>query len=363
MIPAVGILSALTMRKSQTDLQAAMSVASGAVTDPSTLPIASPWSDSTLERIVFSDIFGADYGAGIHTRAGAMRVPAIARGRNLMCSTIGRFPLRAARRGVALETQPGWLSNSDDGTSPQHKLVWTVDDLIFYGWSCWARTNGSDGFPLSTRRVNQGDWTVNDDNRVEINGIPQNDTDVILIPGFHEGILSFGRDALTDARTLREIVADRLANPVPQTELHQTGGKALNKTERDELVEHWRAARRAAGGGVGYTNEHIELKTHGADADASLMIEARNAAALDLARVIGVSAGMLDATAPKASLNYETQTGRNQEFVDFDLALYMTPITARLSLDDVTPHGTHVVFDLTDYTAPAPSPTGPALED
>jgi phage portal protein BeeE len=93
------------------------------------------------------------------------------------------------------------------------------------------------------------------------------------------------------------------------------------------------------------------------------MIAARNAASLDLARLIGVAASRIDATVDKGSLNYETTTGRNQEFVDFDLALYMTPITARLSLDDVVPRGTHVRFNLADFIAAAPSITGPVLKD
>ena len=94
-----------------------------------------------------------------------------------------------------------------------------------------------------------------------------------------------------------------------------------------------------------------------------LLVEARNAASLDLARIIGISAGMLDATAPKASLNYETTTGRNQEFVDFDLALYLTPIVSRLSQDDIVPAGTRVAFDLADFMGQTPTLTGPTLED
>ena len=52
-----------------------------------------------------------------------------------------------------------------------------------------------------------------------------------------------------------------------------------------------------------------------------------------------------------------------REFVDFDLALYMTPITARLSQDDVVPAGNRVAFDLADFTGKAPSLTGPVRED
>lgn len=343
------------------------------VTDPSTLPIASPWSSSTLERIVAEDVFGTEL--PINTRAAAMRIPTVARARNLIVGTICRLPLVQLGRGERIpavddlaarepfdDGQPTWLYRTDDGTSPQLRTAWTVDDLLFYGWSCWWRQNDAAGFPLAAGRVNMGDWSINADNQVEIHGVPQDPRNVILIPGLHEGLLTYGRDALNDARTLYRNVRNRLATPTPGLDLHQTGGRDMTDDEIDKLIERWAIARRGDNGGVSFTSKDIEAKPVGGD-DGQLMIDARNAAAVDLARAVGVSAGMVDATAPKASLNYETQTGRNQEFVDLDLYLYMTPITARLSLDDVMPRGKRAAFDLTDFTSPAPSPTGPTAQD
>lgn len=376
----VGFLTRL--RNRDTDVQAA-----ALVRDPSTLPIASPWAGSgSLQRLVVDDVFGTE--VPINTRASAMRIPPVARGRNMLVSTISRFPLVQLAAGQQVprrpnaETatsddwlnyeaavaafaagQPSWLYRTDDGTSPQLRIAWTVDDLIFHGVSCWWRRNGTDGFPLTAGRVNQGEWYVDGDNRVVIDGVPQDDDQVILFYGLHEGILSFGYDALRDARSLRAIVRKRLKNPVPQIDLHQTGGDDLNPEERADLVAAWAAARDGENGGVAYTNKWIEAKEMGGQGDAQLMIEARNADAVDLARIIGVSANRLDATSAKASLNYETTTGRNQEFVDFDLALYMTPITARLSMDDCAPRGKRVEFDLTDFIDRAPSLSGPNTQD
>lgn len=356
-----------------------------AVVDPSTLPYSSPWSTNNLQRIVAEDIFGSDL--PLNTRQAAMELPAVARGRNLICSTIPRFPLvdlgvgdtvpvrpdRAAfadhttyvaaldeyrdrMRAFAL-TQPTWLYRTSDGTSPQLRMAWTVDDLMFYGWSCWWRRNNADGFPGDVGRIPFGDWSINDDNRVEVNGTVVPDNEVIVIPGLHEGLLSFGRRTIADARALYDIVRARLENPAPQLNLHQVSGPAMTDAQIDKTIDRWAAARAGKRGGVGYTSQHIELQEMGAAADAQLMIEARNAASLDLARIIGVSANRLDATSAKASLNYETTTGRNQELIDFDLALYMTPVTARFSMDDVTRQGHRVEHDLTDFVTNAPSMT------
>lgn len=360
------------------DYQAAIELATdvqASYTDPSSYPIASPWSDpGDLARIVASDIFGVD-APPLNSRASAMRLPAVARGRNLMVSTIARFVPEVADatelvdagdglgpQPARVEPQPAWLTSSTDGTSPQLRIAWTVDDLIFGGWSCWWRTYEG-GVMADCGRVPFDQWRVDPDSRrVLVNEVPQNPEDIILIPGLHEGILSFGVDTLRDARNLYDIVRTRLDMPVPNIDLHQTGGTPLSKEDRDALVEAWSAARRLRRGGVGFTSEHVEARELGKGGE-ELMIEARNAASLDLARLIGVSANRIDATSAKASLNYETTTGRNQEFVDFDLALYMTPITARLSLDDCVEPGRFVRFNLADFIRSAPSVTGPNLED
>lgn len=354
----MGIFDGLKLKQRQTEISAAYS-------DPSTFPIASPWSSSTLERIVAEDVFGSEL--PVNTRAAAMRIPAVARARNLLVSTICRMPLVKLGPGetapnLAPGAQPSWMSRCDDGSSPQLRLAFTVDDLIFYGWSCWWRVNGDDGFPLHVGRINQGSWSINGDNQVEVDGIPQPDNSVILIPGLHEGILTFGRDTLDDARALYRNVRNRLATPTPGLNLHQTGGRQLDNDEIDALVSRWAAARTGLNGGVSYTSKDIEVQDMPGD-DGKLMIEARNAAALDLARAVGVAGSRIDATTPTASLNYETTTGRNQEFVDFDLALYMTPIAARLSLDDIVPRGSRTRFDLADLIGPTPSVTGPADQD
>lgn len=329
--------------------------------DPATFPYASPWSgDDQLERIVFLDAFPD--GVPTNTRRAALALPPIARARLSLCTAVSRMPLRDLVGDQVAENQPTWLYRTIK-TMPRQRIVWTVDDHLFYGWSCWWTDRGSDGFPLHASRINIGEWRVNSDMRIEVNGKVVSDEQAILIPGYHEGILNFGREAIADAKQLYWIVRDRLANPVPMTELHQVSGADLSKTDRDDLVAHWRAARSQNGGGVGFTNKHIELKTHGGDGDATLLIDARNAAAVDMARLVGVSAGMLDATTPKASLTYETRTGRNQEFVDLDVLSYSNPIEDRLSMDDMVPAGHRVAFDRGDFTGPTPAPTGPTLQD
>ena len=93
-----------------------------------------------------------------------------------------------------------------------------------------------------------------------------------------------------------------------------------------------------------------------------LLVEGRNAAAVDCARTVGVAAAMVDATVPKASLTYETQQGRGLEHTEYGVEPYAEAIAARLSLDDVVPRGQRMRFDFgTDLGAV--QPTGQPVED
>lgn len=331
---------------------------------PTMLPIASPWADSKLAEVVFDDIVGKGIPRPI-SRSTAMSVPPFARARNMLVSTISRFPLVDFDEDTETSEQPLWLQSTAGATSPQHRMAWTVDDLIHYGWSLWARFNDPiSGYPIAVDRINKSRWTFDAKGRVVVDDELVTDANsVILIPGLHEGVLAYGADAIRDIKQIYRIVRQRIKNPAPNVVLKQTGGKALTDREIDALILRNAKAREGENGGVGFASEFIDYEEKGQSSDSTLMVEGRNAAALDIARVIGVAGSRIDATSPKSSLNYETSEGKNLEFVDFDLALYMTPISAALSMDSVTPSGRRVAFDMGDFIALAPSATGPVTQD
>lgn len=334
--------------------------------------IASPFSaqPSSLSTIVWADILDQ---AGLPmTRTEAMSVPAIAKARHVVAPKVAGLPLRAFRftRDENAEDDmgtdspiptPGWVYRTDDGVSPWHRMVWTADDLIFTGWSLWLATRGYGGAVLACRRVDRDAWWFDADGRILVNGAPIPSDRAILIPGPHEGILTFGRTAIRHARQLLAAAAYAAALPIPQLEIHQTAGDPLTRDQIDELVADWAKARRGENGGVGYTNASVELKEHGS-VDGHLLVDGRNAAAVDCARLVGVTAAMIDATAPKASLNYETTQGRGLEHTEYGVEPYAEAIAARLSLDDVMPRGQRIRFDITQDVGPI-EPTGPTVED
>lgn len=336
--------------------------------------VASPMADtSTLSTIVWQDLTG---GADLPmTRAAAMRIPAVVRLRNLLCGTIGRIPLRAMRGAdpLADEAQPTWTYRTDaGGLPPYHRMVWTVDDLIFTGWSLWGRSNSvvtttDEGRPLAMSRIPQERWRFTPLGTIEVawdgrTWVEAQASQVCLIPGAHEGILNFGGAALREAKDLADSAANAARNPSAWLNLHYTGDEPMSDDDIDGIIARWAAARRGENGGVSWTNKWIEAQEMGTH-EAHLLTEGRNAAAVDMARLVNVPAAMIDATSAGASLTYETTDGRNRQFLDYGLSLYMDPIAARLSMDDVVARGTRVAFDTTDLTTPAPAPTGAPTQD
>ena len=323
--------------------------------------IRSPWTVGQLSQIVWSDILGAE--SLPVTRAEAMAIPAIARGRHLLVTTVARLPMWTYRQGQQVPQGPQWLYRTNLGTSIQHRLAMTVDDLIFTGWSLWAVERDDTDAITDAGRIPAEWWHFDDDGNVVVQkpgqeeAVADNDA-VILIPGFHEGIINSASRTIRGARELETQWAQRAANPIPALELHQTDNTELLDEEIVAMVEDWKTAMSDQGGAVAYTPSSIELRPHGTAA-TDLLIQGRNAAAVDAARILGISASLIDATGVNATLKYETQQGTSSDFYDFSVPLYTDPISARLSLDDVTPPGTWVGFD---YAALPPN-RRQALED
>lgn len=322
--------------------------------------VRSPWAGGTLSRIVLADVFGLD--TLPVNRAEAMSVPAIQRARHLLCVDAGRCPLELHDANGRVEGEAGaWLQSTKLTTSPQHRAVWTVDDLIFYGWSLWLVKR--DGEQITDAARCPIDWWEFDkDGRILVNKQPANSDEIVLIPGYHEGIINSAAHTIRGARQLERIWQARAANPVPAVELHQTTADELDDDEIRDLVDDWRATMQDDGGAVGWTPQSIDVRVHG-EGSSDLLIQGRNASAVDGARVVGVPASMVDASNVNSTLTYETLEGRGGEYADHSLPLYLGPIEARLSLDDVCAPGQRVRANTSALITTAPPATGTTTED
>lgn len=380
----VGALAALRPGIGSSELRAAAALV-GPAGYAGHVGIKTPWAGSdNLERVVWSDIFGKLEVQPL-TRAEAMRVPAVARARHIICSTIARDPIRFYRGDEPVEG-PSFLTSTSGAVSPFHRDTMTADDFLFYGWSCWRRLRNSAPdpsgrtFPLDVERIPVDQWHLErDTGRVFIlkpdpsNPLvrslqPARADEVILIPGPHEGLLVDGIDSVRHAADLHRAANKAAKHPSAYLALKQTPGSIPLKRRSDDpnevtaatVVRDWAAAREGENGGVAYLGqlEAQELGTF----DQHLVVEGRNAAAVDVARHASIPADLIDASLSQGSLQYTTSKDNDRRLIDYGVGFYMGAFSGRLSLDDVCPRGQHAEFDLerwirTDAPQPGQDPT------
>lgn len=363
--------------------------AAAAIVEPAPLGIASPLAPPHhLASVVWADFFGTDTPRPL-TRAEAMRVPAVKRARGIVCNTIARIELgdydAAGNRLPAGQAAP-WLDRTDSALHPFHRMLWTVDDVFFYGFSLWRRTNAAatdGGFPLKMDRVPIENWSLEPGTgRVvldEADPARPGQTrrrvagrdEVVLIIGTSEGLLSDGVDSVRHAADLHAAAGKAAAFPSAYIGLQlQPGATPLKKDSDDPtevtattLVQSWREAREGRNGGIAYLG-NVEAKELGTFSE-HLVIEGRNAAAVDIARHADIPADLIDATMPQSSLTYSTSRDNDRRLIDYGLGGYMSAISASLSVDGVHPRGRRVAFDLEtwlkgDAAAPGQPASAPA---
>lgn len=323
------------------------------------LGVASPWATSQLSQIVWADILGSE--TLPVTRAEAVTVPSITAARKLIVSRIAGLPLVALDAAGPLAKQPSFLHRTNGVTTPWHRMAWTLDDLLFYGWSLWQVVRGYDEQILEATRVPPEWWQIDPDNRITINGQFVDADQVILFAGPDEGLCTFACRTIRAAKNVESAWAGRIRNPVPLVDLHRTTDNEMEAEEVVAMIDAFTDARRDVNGAVTSTPADVELKVYGESA-SSYLVEARNAVRLDVANMTGLPAAALDGSLSTASLTYTTQAGTRTDIADA-LDGWMDPIAARLSQDDVVPRGTRVRFDVTDLATPVPTPTGTPVED
>jgi hypothetical protein len=322
--------------------------------------LASPWSDRQLAQIVASDVF-PDLLANLPlTREAAITVPAVAKARNLLVSTISPLPLRALDADGLLARQPTWLSKTDE-VSPWHRMAGTIDDLLFHGAAVWTVTRGSDGFPLSAEHVPAKQWRI-ENGTILIEDKPVDSSRVIYFPGPTAGLLAEAAATIRGGIDLERAWTARVKQPIPALELRETQEANLEPDEVKDVLNEWKRALRSPDGAVGYVPYGYELIDHGAT-EAAVFENGRNAVRTDIGAFTNISAALLDAAVSESSLTYQTQEGQRSEYLTFGVPMWSNPIEQRLSMDDVVPRGQRVRFDVGDLVAPVPAATGIPTED
>jgi hypothetical protein len=284
------------------------------------------------------------------TREQAMKVPAVVEARNLICLALAQGVLKAYRGEVEIPA-PAWCYRTDSDVPPATRMAWTVDDLLFGGYALWEVARGASGAIVDAARVPPERWDWDEDMRILIDEQPVQARDVILFTGWDDGLLYSGNTAIRHALELADEVARRVRVPQPHT-LLEVQDPTIDPTpeEKQQVLDDFVGARQRRDGAVSWVPAGVTVN-RGGEAPVSLYEQGRNANVLDIARLTGVPAVMLDASGVSASLTYET-TAMSRAILNDRRRERATVLEARLSMDDVVPRGVRIALDLSAITGP-----------
>jgi len=303
------------------------------------------------------------FGGGA-TRAQAMAVPTLAFIRAQLAGGVASMPLeryRTAADGTVTKLDPGWCANPDisPAISPSLFWSWVIDDLFHNGKSTLiVLARDATGYPVAFRRVLPGQITYDPETlawgtfwpaEIWYLGVRIPGDDIKVINGPHEGICTYGTQTILAALDLETAAANAAAEPLPNIELHQTGGEPLSQTAATDLVTSWKTARQQ--GATAYTPSNLEARSIGFSSADQQLIEARQYMATQLARLAGVNPVLVSAAmGSSSSYVYTNQADYRAAFLDDVLDAYLRAIEGRLSQNDITPRGQYLEFDRDEFT-------------
>lgn len=341
------------------------------------LGTTSPWkpTGSTLSPIIAGDLFpGIPEDRFPLTRDEAMMIPGVIKLRNLLVATISPLPLVALTKSTSdpVDPQPTFLQRTNALQSPEDRTAATVDDLLFYGVSLWITDRGAGDSPkggpiLSAAWVPRNEWNIEQDTDtgslvVKVLGVALPPSAYILfnVP-LYDGLLTLASRTMRGAKAIEESWVARAKNPIPLLALQLEEGVDLEPDEIDAIAASWTVRKNSIISTVGVLPKGVSLKPLG-EVATDFFQAARNANRGDIGAFANVNAAMLDATSGVNSLTYTTKDGERSIFLTEAVPLWITPIQARLSMDDVVPSGQRVRFDLSELIS-VPTATGTPTED
>jgi len=328
---------------------------------------AQPVAEASLQPFRVSPNISEFFGQYSTSRFDAMSVPAVARARNLIAGTIASMPLDVFVTDLATQERRQiapmpWVEQPQLDVPRLTTLAYTVDSLWFYGRGYWMVTEvyQEDGRPRRFRWINPLDVTFDTDlftglitrYYYKLSVVPTSGVgSLVVFTSIDEGLLIRAGQTIRTCIELEKSALDFARNPAPSVTLKNTG-MDLPSEQVQTLLAGWRESRRATGGAVAYLSAAMEMDSVGFSPKDLAMVDAREFQVAEIARATGLPPAMLGA--PAGGLTYQNVQAERRGLVDLALQPYMSAIEQRLSMDDVTPRGTTLMFVPNDFLRATP---------
>lgn len=297
-----------------------------------------------------------------YDRQAALSIPAVLRGRNMICS-ISTLPLEAVDARNVVKDHP--LFRQIDPNVPNVvMLAMTIEDLLFDAVAWWRVTAfDSDGYPASAQRYapDTVSLTPPDDYQrgylpselptegvVYMEGHPVPFANVLRFDSPNPAFLTAGERAVRRALLLDDAADLYAGNRQMRGFFTPSEGNPDPGTDEDiaNMLADWAASRaKRIDGYVPYGLDYNQIQN---PTPAELQIIAQQQRAdLAIANALGIDPEDLGIST--TSRTYQNAVDRRRDRINDVLAPYMSAITGRLSMSDVTKRGTTARFVLDDY--------------
>lgn len=288
-------------------------------------------------------------------RALAMQVPAVKRGRDLICSTLGGL----APRVIDSNNRTVYNELADQPEANRARsITWTdvVEDMVLEKHAWLRITEYVDGYPSKVVRLEPNSVSVNKEGKVYVNsrtGQPQgstwefvDDSELIRIDSPNDGILTAGARAIRIALQLMATAGRYADDPgmfgflTPKDGEEGPGDDKAAETMLDDFED--RRRRRS----VAYL-ESMKFELVSWSPEQLQLKDARDYAVLELAREFGVDPEEFGVST--TSRTYANSEQRRLDLIDFTLFAYVRSIEDRMRMNDVLPPGHRWIYDYTDF--------------
>lgn len=289
-------------------------------------------------------------------RQNAMSVPAIAQCRNLITQTLASIPLEiySISTGEEITDQPLWIRQPDKRAPRAVTIAWTCDSLLMYGVAYWRVTDVS-----SDNRPSRFEWIQNDRVTLKLNKfstevdyymvnaerVPDSGVgSLITFQHLDQGILLRGSRTIKAAADLELAAAIAAQTPQPSGFLKNNGADLPDDVIQG-LLATWKQARLSKS--TAYLTSTLDYTPTQFSPAEMMYNEAIQNMALQICRMMNVDATYLSAETMRSN-TYSNILDKRKEFLAYTLQPYVTAIEDRLSLDDLTPRGQIVRFDVNE---------------
>ena len=292
------------------------------------------------------------------TREEFMSIPACARGRNIICSSIASIGLDVRDRVTGMTVDvPRVIRTPDPRIPGVATYVWTLEDILLTGYGYWQITElfADTQRVRSVQRIAPDRITINtnsDSTEIESYSIDGHTPlplsgigSLVVFYGNDEGILNRAGTTIRTGAELERAAAMYAREPVPAMVL-KSNGTSLPADRITKLLDSWSSARRNRS--TAFLNADVTMEAVGFDPEKLQLAAARSYIATELARALGIPAYFIDAETG-SSMTYSNASTTRQTLIDFSLIPLMNSITERLSMPDFVPSTLRVEYALDDY--------------